>query len=1077
MADILTTTRATKPGAYIGRIFRPTPSGLDAFARLPCLVGKGSRLQTVFNAAIKRSFRNAIGLTFSDTSPHIATLAYPALNDQTVATLYTSNGNSVSPTFWAFTASSPSLPLVYDQILIVPDVFDDNASYLIDYQSTSTTIMDELPFSDLREVRFIGDTENQSKYVENSNYNIPVSITAIVADIANANDTVRDFTPVVKTGGGTSTLVRSGTFTGDYNRIYSLDITAVGGGFIDGTVGITLGSGGNAVDAPSPFHSTEAPPASGLATGVTIAGTAPTMTLTVAASTFVPSDVGKNVALSEATTGSNNGVFAIVSYISGTQVTYTNASGVAEAFTGVVTVVRGQTVRFTIGSATGISAFLDPATSDVITLTLDDSSLSTSTSNLFTFTGLGTSLIEIDTTVDTNTNQFPEFAAVVETVTNPSVSLTVRDDSDYSALVNRNYIVQCTAAAGVSPVRTATFKWVGYGEETALQAVSTEGTFSIAEAASSNLNVTVENGIKVDMSFGTVQFIAGDKFTFTAKAPRKFITAKDSRDYTLSVNTSIAGLVPFQYVTNTPEGRFGTIYVAGPGGSLRLPGGVDLFVRNIGTTTAQNRYVAADEYTFSTIDSELIDWTLRARVTETINTTEFYTDVLGTVTNTVGATYIILGNVPTDVLYVKDTVTDTLLTATSIIGQPIIWFVTEPDNNISVKYEYSGAEPSPGSLYFVTANILRPTELYNTPILSLTYDEASRLLGPISTTNDLLVAAELALNDNGAPGIYTCQAIDSDNDGIISSVDINNAILATERNAKLTDVIVLNGNSSLSTAATSNERMNDPFERKERALWWGLPVGTAIGSTDAPGTIVFTAKKSLQVYGDNHAHGTRTLMANNRAVKTITLTDGTQTDITVDGSFIQAATAGKNASFADPGSTLLRQFISGFKSMNTYSEPEELQLQAASVLYVSNQGSTDSPIFRLEESVTVDTSSADNNEISVSINQKQYVTRTVRDQMDSKLIAIVPPSEQAGVAIVQTFLVQLLTDLVAKGIIAPYTDDSGNSRPLNAGLDIEIFRDTSDKTLYNFKYWWNARYPIKRLFGLYSVDKRLFSQT
>lgn len=991
MADILTTTRATKPGAYIGRIFRPTPTGLTGFARLPCLVGKGSRLQTVFNAQIRRSYRNAVALTFSTTSPYIASLSYPALNDQTIARLYKSTGETVSALYWTFTESTLGSG-TYNQVLIVPEVFDANATYFLDYQSTSRNIKDELPFSDIREVRFIGDTENQSLYVENVNYNLPVSISAITADLGNTNINTRGFSSVTADTGNTGTAtvaVSAGTFTGDYNRTYTVEITAVGA-TIDAEVRVTLNGGGSAIEPPSPYHSSLAVPA-------------------------------------------------------------------------------GLTLSFPTPGGISTDTITDPETGDVITLELDDTPNDVTLGDVFTFTGLGISLVEVDTALE-NTNQFAEYTTVTATVTNVDVSVALRDDSAFTGTSNRKYIIQCTAASGVSPSRTATFVWTGYGEYPV-----TEGTFNIAEATSTNLNITLENGVKVDLGFGAVHFTIGDVFTFEAKAPRKYITAKDSRDYTLTVQSAAAGAVQFQYVTNTPEGKFGLVASTGPAGSLRLPGGVDLYVRNIGSALAENRYATADEWTFSTVNEETVDWTLRSRVKETINTTEFLTDVLGTVTGVVGATYIIISNIPTNVMYVKDTVTAGLLTATALTTQPIIWFTSEPANNVEVYYEYIGPEPAPGNFYYITANIVRPANLYNVPVLSLTYDEAYRLLGPAATNNDLLIGAELALNDNGAPGLYTCQAWDSDGDGVISTVDINNAIIATEKNADLTDVIVLNGNSSISTALASNERMNDPFERKERALWLGLPVGTAIGDTNTAGTVVFTSKRTLQVYGDNHAHGTRVLVANSRATKTITLSDGTQSTVTLDGSFIQAAIAAKNASFTDPGDTLLRQNISGFDSMQVFSEPEELQLEAASVLYLSNQGSDDAPVFRLEESTTVDTSSPDNNEISVAINQRQYVTRDIRTSMDNSLIAVVPPSEQAGIAIIQTFLVTKLADLAARGIIGPYVDDAGNPRSLLPSQDIEIFRSKTDNTLYHFKYYWMGRYPIKRLFGLYSVDKKFFT--
>lgn len=68
--------------------------------------------------------------------------------------------------------------------------------------------------------------------------------------------------------------------------------------------------------------------------GDTISGTAPTMTLTDAGGGFVETDVGRYITIAGATTPANNGTFKVVSYISSTEIEYTNASGVAEAFAG-----------------------------------------------------------------------------------------------------------------------------------------------------------------------------------------------------------------------------------------------------------------------------------------------------------------------------------------------------------------------------------------------------------------------------------------------------------------------------------------------------------------------------------------------------------------------------------------------------------------------------------------------------------------------------------------------------------------------------------------------------------------------
>lgn len=73
-------------------------------------------------------------------------------------------------------------------------------------------------------------------------------------------------------------------------------------------------------------------------TGDSIGGAAPSMTLTDAGAAFTASDVGRYITIVGATTGANNGSFLISAFTSGTVITFQNAAGVAEAFTGTYTV-------------------------------------------------------------------------------------------------------------------------------------------------------------------------------------------------------------------------------------------------------------------------------------------------------------------------------------------------------------------------------------------------------------------------------------------------------------------------------------------------------------------------------------------------------------------------------------------------------------------------------------------------------------------------------------------------------------------------------------------------------------------
>jgi len=80
-------------------------------------------------------------------------------------------------------------------------------------------------------------------------------------------------------------------------------------------------------------------------TGDTIGGTAPDMTLTDAGASFAAADVGRWITIAGATTGANNGTFLISGYTSATVITYYNASGAAEAYSGTWTIREGYSLE------------------------------------------------------------------------------------------------------------------------------------------------------------------------------------------------------------------------------------------------------------------------------------------------------------------------------------------------------------------------------------------------------------------------------------------------------------------------------------------------------------------------------------------------------------------------------------------------------------------------------------------------------------------------------------------------------------------------------------------------------------
>jgi hypothetical protein len=90
-------------------------------------------------------------------------------------------------------------------------------------------------------------------------------------------------------------------------------------------------------------------------TGDSFTFSTPVVTLDDSGATFTSDDVGRYITILGATTPGNNGTFVITAVNSGTQLTYNNASGATEAFTGTWT-IRDATLA--IGDETFVTAGL-----------------------------------------------------------------------------------------------------------------------------------------------------------------------------------------------------------------------------------------------------------------------------------------------------------------------------------------------------------------------------------------------------------------------------------------------------------------------------------------------------------------------------------------------------------------------------------------------------------------------------------------------------------------------------------------------------------------------------------------------
>lgn len=690
--------------------------------------------------------------------------------------------------------------------------------------------------------------------------------------------------------------------------------------------------------------------------------------------------------------------------------------------------------------------------------------------DLFELTAHGAALVEIDARY---TNE--QFATVKDPVfvsgTAGDLILMINKDTNYSNARNHKYRVKLLTISGVTPNRQMTFIWSRYGDTV----IPASGTFVVLENNQLTHVQNLTDGVKLDVIIGPASAVAGAMWDVTAHAARIYFAAKDSRSYKLSVATvnTISGVTSITggYSCDTTEGKFGTFETVSDStgvsisklGFVLMPDNMSVAFRNA------DSFAALDIFNFGILNSETISWGQEAIGTDVRQLTDFQTDLNGAITGVAGQKYVILSQVPTDMVSIRviNYNTGEDISFNYNVGTPFLFFNADPGVPIQITYRYRGAEPDPGQTYYITALFLRPDEYYNTPFLVLRLDDGRQYAAPSSIDNDLYIGNEIAW-DNNAPAVYLVQPKNLDGSGVYTKPDFQTAIRSLRSYKRVTDICLLNFPDGLEEVMNENLLACDPFQRRPNLVWYGAPIGTPIGDENTEGSLVYLARRVLQVRGDSSAKGSRILIGSTKCKKTIVLDNNLSTQVTLDGSFLALAAAARVAGFADPATDLLRTQINGFDEIEIFGDEENAILGQAQVVYVKGSPGA----YYWAEDTTVD--STKNFERIQLMTQRHFVVKVVVREMDT-LIGITPASGESAKQLIRGQLASILRGMLSRGLIAPYQDSSGAERAFDPQKDIIVFQDQNDLSRFYFNFAWFSRNVIKRLLGLYALNSNDFS--
>jgi hypothetical protein len=409
--------------------------------------------------------------------------------------------------------------------------------------------------------------------------------------------------------------------------------------------------------------------------------------------------------------------------------------------------------------------------------------------------------------------------------------------------------------------------------------------------------------------------------------------------------------------------------------------------------------------------------------------------------------------------------------------------VTDIFGIVSTSLPYSvrgtGLRPDFGTVFYVTYNYTRPSSDYENPVrvfdLSDLYDFTSPITDENYVVNKLAIAGEVAF-ENGVSSIWLTLINDSTSPGSPTPTQVNNAIDICENKSNITDVVVIDTREAQAVHLRDHiSAMSSLFEKKYRRGWFGMQRGSEVGDPDTPDTFVYWATRVLQPGNTSPGRGRINLIAPGSASRVVTLEDGREIILELDGSYLAAGVAAQFAALPGASDTLMGKFVSGFLTdgtFETYLQGERHVLASSGVNVITLDAGT----LKMLDPITTEAGGGRliEYEEPQASSQTDVVTRTIENILDQNVKGIVPTDLADFISDLKVWISLAIEANIANGSIGPYRSRDGSIRKIDLLTDIQVKQDQSDPRTFTFKYWFNLKYPAKRFFGEYSVDNPFF---